>query len=68
MGQFSITLPIFWVTGKIENDDLVKAYWIFEYGASPKAKDKKVQFLINRLSSLKIIQQGYINHDATLPK
>ncbi len=61
MGYFSMTLPIFWVTKKIENDDLLKAFWIFEYGESPTQKD--IHFLNNRLDALRKIQQAYLDKE-----
>lgn len=72
MDSFSITLPILWVAGKIDEDYLVDVYWVFMYGINPmKMKEEayeEVCFLKNRLLYAKIIKWGYLWNDETLPK
>jgi hypothetical protein len=67
--EFSITLPILWVAGRITNkylneQDLVYAYWVFENGIDPKTLNKvkyeSPLFIMERLRSLKkILNENY---------
>ena len=71
MDSFSITLPILWVAGKLNEDYLVDAYWIFVHGVNPEEMEEEdyeeVRFLKNRLLNLKTIKWGYMWNDETLP-
>lgn len=70
--KISITLPILWVAGKLDEDGLVDAYWVFQHGIHPNELDKegnsRVRFLKNRLLYLKIIKWGYMWNDESLPR
>lgn len=72
MDCFSITFPILWVAGKINEDYLVDVFWVFVNGENPEEIEEdayeEVRFLKNRLLYLKAIKWGYSWNDETLPR
>jgi hypothetical protein len=68
---FSITIPILWVNGKINNEDFISSYWALQYGLDinelNETEFEEPRFLMNRLLFLKIILWGYDWNDETLP-
>ena len=67
----SITLPILWVTGKINDEDYIKSFYVLNYGIDIDAIDKDAyeepRFLLNRLLYLKTIIWGYQWKNQSLP-
>jgi hypothetical protein len=68
---FSITIPILWVNGIINDEDFISGYYALNYGTSLNDLDEEAyeepQFLMNRLLYLKTIIWGYQWKDQTLP-
>jgi hypothetical protein len=56
---FSISIPILWVSGKINDEDFIAAYYVLQYGVDIHEIDEEAyeepQFLMNRLLFLKTI-------------
>jgi hypothetical protein len=69
--NFSITIPILWVCGKISNKDLVGANWALQYGVDIESFDeeqmKEPLYLMERLQALKLILDYYQMKDQSLP-
>jgi hypothetical protein len=67
----SITLPILWVNGKINDEDFMKSFYALNYGIDIDAIDEDAyeepRFLMNRLLYLKTIIWGYQWKDQSLP-
>ncbi len=68
---FSISIPILWISGKINDHDFIKAYWALQYGSDiaelNEEEYEEPRFLMNRLLFLKTILWGYLWEDETLP-
>jgi hypothetical protein len=68
---FSISIPILWVNGEINEDDFISSYWALEFGVDISEMDEEdyeqPRFLMNRLLYLKTILWGYDWKDQTLP-
>lgn len=71
LDSFSATLPLFWVSGKINEDYLVNAYWVFNKGVHPDRLNKldyeEVAYIKNRFLFLKIIKWAYQWGEESLP-
>lgn len=69
----SITLPILWVIGKINDEEYIKSFYALNYGIDIDAIDEdedayeEPRFLMNRLLYLKTIIWGYQWKDQSLP-
>jgi hypothetical protein len=67
----SITLPILWVSGKINDEDYINSFYALNYGIDIDAMDEDAheepRFLMNRLLYLKTIIWGYQWKDQSLP-
>jgi hypothetical protein len=67
----SITLPILWVSGKINDEDYIKSFYALNYGIDIDSIDEDAyeepRFLMNRLLYLKTIIWGYQWKDQSLP-
>ena len=67
----SITLPILWVNGKINDEDFMKSFYALNYGIDIENIDDEAyeepRFLMNRLLYFKTIIWGYQWNDQTLP-
>ena len=68
---FSISIPILWVSGKINDEDFIAAYYALQYGVAIYELDEEAyeepRFLMNRLLFLKTILWGYQWKDQSLP-
>lgn len=68
---FSISIPILWVSGKINDEDFIASYYALQYGINILELDDEANeeplFLMNRLLFLKTILWGYAWEDETLP-
>ena len=68
---FSISIPILWVSGKINDEDYIAAYYVLQYGVDIYEIDEEAyeepRFLMNRLLFLKTILWGYQWKDQSLP-
>ncbi len=69
---FSITLPILWVSGKINDHAFVASYWAFyhheDFYELNENEYEYPRFLMNRLLHLKTLRYSYQWEDASLPK
>jgi len=69
--HFSITIPILWVSGKINDEDFISSYYALNYGIAIDDLDEEAyeepRFLMNRLLHLKTIIWGYQWKDQSLP-
>jgi hypothetical protein len=67
----SITLPILWVSGKINDENYIKSFYALNYGIDIDSIDEDAyeepRFLMNRLLYLKTIIWGYQWKDQSLP-
>jgi hypothetical protein len=72
IGRFSITVPILWVSGKIDNQTFVDAYRVFELGQQLSSRSTKqkdyAKFLNNRLEYLKRLRASIFRNDNILFK
>lgn len=70
-GYFSISIPILWVTGNINDDDFIASYYALEHSTAIDELDEESfdepRFLMNRLLFLKTIIWGYAWNDPSLP-
>ena len=68
---FSITLPILWVSEKINDEDLISGYYALEKNIDIYEMDEVAyevpHFEMNRLFYLKTLKYGYLSKDQTLP-
>ena len=68
---FSITIPVLWVSGKINDEDFIAGYYALNYGVDIYELDEETyeepRFLMNRLLYFKTILWGYLWKDETLP-
>ena len=68
---FSITIPVLWVSGKINDEDFIAGYYALNYGLDIYELDEEAyeepRFLMNRLLYFKTILWGYMWKDETLP-
>lgn len=60
---FSITIPVLWVSGKINDEDFIASYYALQYGVNIFDLDEEAyeepRFLMNRLLFLKTILWEY---------
>lgn len=68
---FSISIPILWVSGKINDKDFIAAHYALQYRVNiyelDEEEDEQQRFLMNRLLFLKTILLGYQWKDQSLP-
>jgi hypothetical protein len=68
---FSISTPILWVSGKLNDEDFIACYWALQYGVDiedlTEEEYEEPRFLMNRLLYLKTILWGYDWKDQSLP-
>ena len=68
---FSISIPILWMSGKINDEDFIAAYYALQFGVAiyevDEAAYEEPRFLMNRLLFLKTILLGYQWKDQSLP-
>jgi hypothetical protein len=69
--EFSITIPVLWVSGKIGDEDFITSFYALENGIDiyemTTEEYEMPRFEMNRLLYLKPIIHGYMNKDQTLP-